>query len=111
MKKTFVISFVVLLSLLTSACSTLSKPEPETIYVTRIQTVPVPSHFLQNCNIPVPPDKATYSVMNNQQKENALVTYIEDLLKTVTKCNNGIDSTREWNEKQLKLFSQKPIPK
>lgn len=103
--------FLKLLSVLTlgfiiTGCSTIDqKQEPTVIYNTKLKPIPIPAYLLENCPIPLPPNKDTYVKLTPEQKEEALALYTIELHKNITKCNNTIDSTREWNKKQLQIFT------
>lgn len=103
------IIFLALFSLvfLITGCSTVSqKQEPTIIYNTKIKPVPIPSYLLENCPIPLPPNKDTYAKLKPEEKEEVLTNYTIELHKNITKCNNTIDSTRNWNQKQLLIFKE-----
>lgn len=107
--KRFVLTIVFLsaISGILAGCSTTKKTtEPTVIYNTKLKPIPIPSYLLENCPIPVPPNKDTYAKMSPEQKEEALALYTIELHKNITKCNNTIDSTREWNYKQLQIFKE-----
>lgn len=110
MKKYIQAFFLLAFAFILAGCDTMmKKPEPIVIYKTRIQPVPIPAYLLVNCPIPLPPSAETYPKMNPQEKEEALTIYTIELFKSITLCNNTIDSGKKWNEQQMKLFKNPQV--
>jgi hypothetical protein len=98
------LSTIALVTLITGCSTTSQKQEPLVIYNTKLKPIPIPAYLLENCPIPLPPNKDTYVKLTPEQKEEYLANYTIELHKNITKCNNTIDSTRDWNQKQLQIF-------
>lgn len=107
MKRTIAIIFSLFgLSFLITGCSTTApKLEPTIVYNTKIKPVPIPAYLLENCPIPLPPNRENYVKLTPEEKEEVLANYTIELHKNITKCNNTVDAVRDWNVKQLKAFT------
>lgn len=104
----FIKSFIALIFIaVLSACGTTpftQQQQPTVIYNTKLKPVPIPNYLLTNCPIPLPPNREAYLALSYEQKEEVLTSYSIELHKAVQLCNSVIDSTRDWNDKQLLLF-------
>lgn len=107
MKKMFQLLTIAIFAFVLAGCQTNPvQPEPKIEYRTRTMLAVMPDHLLPNCLQPAPPEQAKYNSSSASDKEKLLVEYSEGLIKTVTNCNNTIDSARKWNARQKELFIQ-----
>jgi hypothetical protein len=101
---------ILFVSILTVGCTNTPVVHEETVmYRTRLQVVVPPSHLIENCPVPIPPERSTYATMTTQQKEEALTKYAMSLLTSVSLCNTNIDKIRDWSERQKSLYGQAPV--
>lgn len=97
---------ILCVSVLISACTT--KPTtPIVITEYKNQVVSIPDALLQKCAVTVPPDKAQYVNSSDNEKEDILVTYTQNLLTDLDNCNTQILQIKSINDQYVESYSRK----
>jgi hypothetical protein len=67
----------------------------------------VPSKFTEACGVTHPPSKEEFMKANLLVRQTMLTRYITNLLRDIKLCDVQLESIRDWNKKQKKIYSNK----
>jgi hypothetical protein len=70
------------------------------VKVPEVKIVAPPEELVKNCVVGPPPGRADYLASDPEKKQELLSFYIKDTLKTISICNNTINSIRSWIKTQ-----------
>jgi hypothetical protein len=96
--------FSILIILLLVGCGTTKEFVP--VVQTKNVIIVPPDELLVKCDIKSPPPVSDYVASSWEDKEQLLVVYSSDLLKSLIKCNKTFDSLMEWKKKQVEIYSK-----
>lgn len=100
--------FIVLAGILIAGggCST---PAPIIKTVTKIEYKPIAIAplLLKPCKVTTPPDKEAYLEATFQKREEYLTNYTVELLSDLKICNSQINTIKESQEEQIKLYGNR----
>lgn len=100
MKKLFIILTVLILA----GCGTTKEIIPAV--QTKNVLIAPPDELLQKCEVIAPPARDLYINSTWQEKEELLIVFSTQEMKSLFKCNKMITSLQEWKKKQIEIYSK-----
>lgn len=96
----------ILLSILLVGCAGTTEIQKEVVKDTRTKVVYIPDTLLENCPTTPPPEQSVYINGTDKTRNELLVTYSQDLLKDMAKCNNNIGKIRKLQRDQQAIYDK-----
>lgn len=94
----------VLMSLMVLLTGCVKEPEVNTIIQTKTEYLPLPDYYLEDCKIPVPPNKEKYLKLSAHEKEKQLAELYLEAVYYNDQCNTRLGSARAYQEKIKNIY-------
>jgi len=98
--------FIIVSFCLVSACATKPK-DPIVVTEYKYQVVTIPDTLLEKCSVVAPPEKTAYANSSDDEKEDILVTYTQNLLTDLDNCNSKISQIKSINDQYTQSYLNK----
>lgn len=82
-----------------NGCTTINNPIPKVIKSeTKILKVNVPNEYLIRQEIPKPPNKEIFLLLDYNTRMSLLTDYLKELMKKLKASNDNIEEIKKWND-------------
>lgn len=89
-----------------TACVGAPEVQQEVVTNTRTKVIYIPETLLEKCLATTPPEQAKYVASTDKERNEMLVTYSQDLLKDLAKCNSNIGKIRKLQKDQQAIYDK-----
>lgn len=100
----YFIAFLVITLLV--GCAGITEVQKEVVTDTRTKVVFIPNTLLEKCPATTPPEQSTYVSGSDKERNEMLVSYSQDLLKDLAKCNNNISKIKKLQQDQQAIYDK-----
>jgi hypothetical protein len=104
--KTINLLVAFIFALLLTACAGGPEIQQEVVTNTRTKVIYIPDTLLSDCQVSPPPNQTKYVAAADKERTEMLVTYSQDLLKDMAKCNNNIGKIRKLQKDQQAIYDK-----
>jgi PBP1b-binding outer membrane lipoprotein LpoB len=100
-------ALIVFTALVLGGCA--ATPNKELVQVTEVRThvVSTPDALLTPCTVTKPPNRQTYPLLTERQKENVLTNYILALQDDLKLCNAKLVEIRKFQDNETLRYKDK----